>query len=351
MTTQASDVVRRLAEHAETVCRHYLSNGRRAGRYWIVGDVRNTPGRSMFVRLKGPAFGKGAAGKWTDAATGEHGDLLDLIRESCGLVDFHDVLGEARRFLGLPRLEVELLQKRMPSAPVGSPHAAQRLFAMSQPIGGTIAESYLRKRGITALPEADALRFHPNCYYRPGDDAPTEVWPALIAAVTDLAGTITGAHRTWLDPSGNDKAPLDTPRRAMGHLLGHGVRFGAVIDVMAAGEGVETILSLCCAVPGLPMVAALSASHLAAVLFPATLRRLYVARDRDPAGDVAVATLTDRAQSAGIEALTLTPALGDFNEDLRQLGVEELRAALRVQLALEDVSRSLMSIDAAGPAG
>ena len=192
----------------------------------------------------------------------------------------------------------------MPSAPVGSPHAAQRLFAMSQPIGGTIAESYLRKRGITALPEADALRFHPNCYYRPGNDAPTEVWPALIAAVTDLAGTITGAHRTWLDPSGNDKAPLDTPRRAMGHLLGHGVRFGAVIDVMAAGEGVETILSLCCAVPGLPMVAALSASHLAAVLFPATLRRLYVARDRDPAGDVAVATLTDRAQSAGIEALT-----------------------------------------------
>src|SRR5215472_12653268 len=66
MTTQASDVVRRLAEHAETVCRRYLSNGRRAGGYWIVGAVRNTPGRSMFVRLKGPAFGKGAAGKWTD---------------------------------------------------------------------------------------------------------------------------------------------------------------------------------------------------------------------------------------------------------------------------------------------
>ena len=103
MSTQASDLARRLAEHAETVCRHYLSNGRRAGRYWIVGDVRNTPGRSMFVRLKGPASGKGAAGKWTDAATGEHGDLLDVIRESCGLIDFHDVVGEARRFLSLPR--------------------------------------------------------------------------------------------------------------------------------------------------------------------------------------------------------------------------------------------------------
>ena len=66
MSTQASDLARRLAEYAETVCQHYLSNGRRIGRYWIVGDVRNTPGRSMFVRLHGPRTSKGGAGKWTD---------------------------------------------------------------------------------------------------------------------------------------------------------------------------------------------------------------------------------------------------------------------------------------------
>src|SRR4051794_11105614 len=77
MSTHLSDVTHRLAENAEAVCRHYLSSGRRVGRYWIVGDVRNTPGRSMFVRLTGFEFGKGAGGKWTDAATGEHGDLLD----------------------------------------------------------------------------------------------------------------------------------------------------------------------------------------------------------------------------------------------------------------------------------
>ena len=45
----------------------------------------------MFVRLTGPETGKGAAGKWTDSATGEHGDLLDVIRESCGLIDFKDI--------------------------------------------------------------------------------------------------------------------------------------------------------------------------------------------------------------------------------------------------------------------
>ncbi len=62
----ASELARRLARNAETVCRHYLTNGHREGRYWMVGDVRNTPGRSMFVRLIGPESGKGAAGKWTD---------------------------------------------------------------------------------------------------------------------------------------------------------------------------------------------------------------------------------------------------------------------------------------------
>jgi hypothetical protein len=347
MPSQAADLARRLARDAEAVCHRYLSNGRRRGRYWVVGDVANTPGRSLFVRLTGPDSGKGAAGKWTDAATGQHGDLLDLIALNRGLECLCDVLDEARSFLSLPWPQPPPVRYTRPATPMGSPESARRLFAISQPISGTIAEAFLRKRGITALHDAPALRFHPRCYYRPDADAPTEVWPALIAAVTDLAGSITGAHRTWLDPTGNDKAPVDTPRRAMGHLLGHGVRFGFATDVMAAGEGLETVLSLRSALPTLPMVAALSANHLAAILFPATLRRLYVARDRDPAGDFAVATLTERAQSAGIKALVLSPALEDFNEDLRCLGVDHLRAALRVQLAPEDVLRFLRSMEAA----
>ena len=82
MPRDASELARRLAREAEAVCRHYLSNGRRQGRYWTVGDVRNTPGRSMFVRLSGPDSGPGAAGHRTDAASAEHGDLLDVIRET-----------------------------------------------------------------------------------------------------------------------------------------------------------------------------------------------------------------------------------------------------------------------------
>src|SRR5690606_21313618 len=130
----------------EAVCRHYLSNGRRQGSYWLVGDVRNTPGRSMFVRLKDSP--KGPTGKWTDAATGEHGDLLDVIRESCSLADFKDVAEEARTFLSMPPPEPRPTAMRHAPSPHGSPEAARRLFAMSQPITGTLVESYFRKRGI-----------------------------------------------------------------------------------------------------------------------------------------------------------------------------------------------------------
>lgn len=338
----ASELAHRLGREAEAVCRHYLSNGRREGRYWMVGDVRNTPGRSMFVRLKGPESGKGAVGRWTDAATAEHGDLLDVIRESCGLIDFRDVADEARSFLSLPRPEPQPASPPLPGkAPPGSPEAARRLFAMARPMVGTVVEAHLRNRAIAALHDTASLRFHPRCYYRPEGDGPTETWPAMIASVTDLAGVQTGAHRTWLRPDGCGKAPVVTPRRAMGHLLGHGVRFGRAQDVLAGGEGIETVLSARSGLPHMPMIAALSAAHLAAILFPASLRRLYIVRDRDPAGTRARDLLVERASSAGIEAVVLSPVFGDFNEDLRRRGIEALRAALQVQMIPEDVSRFL----------
>ena len=104
MQDRAADLARRLAEQAGAVCRHYLSSGRREGRYWLVGDADNTPGRSLYVRLKPGDAGK-PAGKWTDAATGEHGDLLDIIARRERLTTLRDTLDEARRFLALPRAE------------------------------------------------------------------------------------------------------------------------------------------------------------------------------------------------------------------------------------------------------
>ena len=167
----------------------------------------------------------------------------------------------------------------------------------------------------------------------------------MIAAVTDLDGAITGVHRTWLDPRAVDKAPVAYPRRAMGHLLRNGVRFGAAGPVMAAGEGIETILSLRMALPVMPAIAGLSANHLAAIAFPPGLRRLYVARDDDPGGDGALKTLTERASEAGIEAVPLDSMLGDFNDDLRQFGLSRLQAHVGRQLSVADKGRFLLPLD------
>lgn len=333
-----ADLAGRLGREAEAVCRRYLSNGRRDGRYWLVGDVRNAPGRSLFVRLSGPEGGQGAAGRWSDAATGEHGDLLDVIRHACGLTRFTDVVDEAGRFLSLPPNEPEPPRHAMLLAPAGSPEAARRLFALARPIAGTLAERYLRARHLTALHETAALRFHPRCFYRT-DDGVSDTWPALIAAVTDRDGALTGVQRGWLARDGTGKALVATPRRALGELHGHAVRFGRVNDVMAAGEGVETVLSLRRVLPRLPVAAALSASHLAALRLPATLRRLYIARDDDPAGHRAAGILADRARAAGVEPVTLSPRRQDFNDDLRAFGAASLRAGLRTQIAAEDVAR------------
>ena len=345
MPDDASDIARRLADRAEAVCRNYLPAGRREGRYWMVGDIDNTPGRSLYVRLWANGDGK-VPGKWTDAATGEHGDMLDLIAASRKLATLRETLDEARYFLSLPPSEPALPRPRDPPAPTGSAEAARRLFAMSRPIPGTVAKAYLDNRALADLRGCTALRFHPRCWYRGDADDPRDrardAWPAMIAAVTDLHGTITGAHRTWLDPSGSDKTPVSTPRRAMGHLLGNAVRFGPAGDIMVAGEGIETLLSLRQIVPTLPMMAALSANHLAAIAFPLALRRLYIAQDNDAAGRRAVKTLTERAEAVGIEAFTLSSMFGDFNDDLRVLGRDALSGGLQAQLVPSDAARFLL---------
>jgi hypothetical protein len=337
--SQARDLACRLARDAEAVCRHYLSRGRRHGRYWVVGDASNNPGRSLYVRLTGPDCGPGAAGKWSDAATGEHGDLLDLIALNRDLPSLPDVIDEARRFLSLPRPSEPLRHAPMDAAPTGSSEAAQRLFRAGRPIACTLAEAYLRARAITAPLNWGALRYHPSVYYRDTEDAPLETWPALLAAVTDRDGTITGIQRTWLDPQHPRKAPVADPRRALGHLLGNGVRFGRVTDTLAAGEGLETMLALKSVLPMLPMIAGLSANHLAALDLSPAWRRLYVARDNDTAGLGAANRLHERGAAAGIDVRDLVPAHADFNLDLCRLGPAAMFEHLRGQFVPSDLER------------
>jgi hypothetical protein len=340
MYSETEDVIRALAENAESVCRAYLPAGRREGSYWIVGDLKNTPGRSLFVRLTGPASGPGAAGKFTDGATGEHGDLLDIIRERTGKSRFPDLLAEARAHLGRPQPVIpDAPAPKKAKAPGGTPAAAARLFAASMPVAGTLADTYLRARGITQGGVMSALRFHSKCWHRDEGQNSSLTRPAMIAAVTDGAGALQGVHRTWIAPDGQGKAAVETQRRAMGHLLGNAVRLTACDDILVVGEGIETMLSLVEAVPDLPVWAALSSGHLGAVRLPEGLQRLYIAIDRDPAGQRAAERLSTRATEVGIGCHVLEPRLGDFNDDLRAYGKEALRQHLAGQIGPEDRHR------------
>ena len=305
-----------LARCAEAVCRRYLPHGRRQGRYWVAGNLDGASGRSLFVRLAGP----GAPGKWTDAATGEHGDLLDLIRYRSGAPKLRAALAEARAFLAVPAPpDARMGDARDTSA------AARRLWRQCRAVEGTHAERYLRARGLSRCRFA-ALRFHPALRYRQNDTAGR--LPALVAAVTGDDGRVSGVQRTWLDARAPAKADLAAPRKALGRIHGHAVRFGTPESMLLVGEGIETVLSLVTAVPEITAAAALSAGSLGAFAPPPGVARLLIARDNDDEGAGAAERLARRCARAGVASAIIVPAGGDFNDDLLALGSATLAARL-----------------------
>lgn len=319
-TSTATAVSAALSAQAESVCRHYLPNGRREGRYWVVGDINGTRGKSLFIRLRGP----GRPGKWNDAATGQHGDLLDIIRLRSAGSTLRDALAEARSFLALPQPRAAADSDPAPDREPSD--AALRLWNLCKPIQGTHAEAYLQARGIRNCSH-DSLRFHPALHYRDRDAVRT--LPALVAAAADPRGRITGVLRTYLDPDRPAKARVPTPKKALGSIIGSTVRFdGPKPDAcIVAGEGVETVLSILTAYPGSAGAATLSAAGLGAFR-PPTGRRIAIARDRGPDGIAAAMRLAERCMKAGNSFRVLPPVLEDFNDDLVAFGPDGIRRSL-----------------------
>jgi len=104
------------------------------------------------------------------------------------------------------------------------------------------------------------------------------------------------------------------------------------------GEGLETVLSLRAVLPRMPVVAGLSANHLAALELPSGVQRLYIARDGDAAGTRAAERLRGRAEAVGVlEVRDLYPMDGDFNHDLGRLGAAWVSGHVAVQLDPADV--------------
>jgi len=316
-----------LAGDAEAFCLRYFPEGRRVGNYWQMADISGAKGRSLTIRLR--SFGDKQAGKWTDNATGQYGDLLDLLKYRLEPIPYPDLLREAADYLGERPAITET--ERQPHEPaIASNHQAKagcRLFSYGRPISNTLAACYLRGRDIARF--GSSLAFHPNVYLRGEGGSRLEI-PALLAAITDNTGKITGCSRIFLDLQTGGLADIDAPKRVIGRLYGNAIRFGRwqTATDLFAGEGLENTLSVGTVFPQAALAACLTANHLAAFDIPSSTERLWIVRDNDETGLRGANRLADRAQAVGVQPFVLASKREDFNDDLRADGVTILRQRL-----------------------
>ncbi|TMV89805.1 hypothetical protein FGG78_14130 [Thioclava sp. BHET1] len=327
-----ADLSADLADRAESFCRQYFPDGRKQGNYWQVGDTSGAKGQSLAIRLQ--VKGGRKAGSWTDYATGQYGDLIDLLQERLGSVTLKETLREARSFLGVapcPTMPREPRGVERPDAASSKRIArARKLFAAGKPVLGSLAVTYLQGRGITRL--GPALRYHPRVFLRQGEkdsDLPQRS-PALLAKITDNRGQITGCARTYLDPSTGRLAAIESPKRILGQLHGHAIRFwsGSPRSDLIVGEGLENTLSVGTALPEFDLASCLTATHLRLFIPPPGIKHIWIARDNDEAGRNASKRLRNQLESLGITCGDLVPDMGDFNDDLRAFGRDALRRSL-----------------------
>lgn len=186
-----------------------------------------------------------------------------------------------------------------------------RLWAQAQPVtDGDPVALYLRHRLGCRIEAPQCLRHHPGLDYR-HDGELVDRWPAMLGQLTTPTGQVIALHRTWLTPQGR-KAPAPGPVKKLtptaGPMAGACIRLAEPRQGrIGIAEGIETALAACCA-SGVPTVAAYSAGALAAWQWPASVRRVVVFADADPAGDDAADRLSQRARAAGLIVHVMTPS-------------------------------------------
>lgn len=253
---------------------------------------------------------------------GPCGRLLAHCKTGCS---FTDVLA-ALRCLGiieagrLPQTDhAELAHYQAEQRREAHKKARQALgiWTEAQPIGGTLAEIYLRGRGITC-PLPQTLRFHPECWH----GASAKRLPAMVAWIDGAEGF--AVHRTYLAADGSGKAQVAPAKAMLGAVAGGAVRLAEGHEALAVAEGIETALSLSCGLlsGAVAVWAGLSAFGMSGLHLPARPDKLIIAPDSDDsgAGLAAAHHLAERATALGWHAsLFPAPAGQDWNDVLKSM--------------------------------
>ncbi|MDO5643076.1 MAG: toprim domain-containing protein [Paracoccus sp. (in: a-proteobacteria)] len=238
-------------------------------------------------------------------ADAPNGKLLLNCKAGCSFSDVLQALRDRGMIGGRPvppdPAEIALREAQVKETEKKREGQALACWNAAQPIGGNIAETYLRGRGITCdLPAS--LRFLPDCWHASAKRA-----PAMIARVDGLPRF--AVHRTYLRGDGSGKADLDPPKAMLGSTMGGAVRITEAQGPLVVCEGLETALSLSSGLLRGPaqIWAALSASGMAGLRLPERTHRLTIAPDGDAAGRNAAHKLAERATALGW-AVSLLPA-------------------------------------------
>ena len=327
--SKAQSIAKKLKDQAPAIVSILLPNGKRAGNYWKAGDVNGNPGGSLFLNLN--------TGKWRDAATDEHGDLLDLIA-----VQNSATMGQAMKIASKMLGGVDMAPTRTASAPVlkirsaeASLKAVTGLWGRAKPLASDYAahgRAYLMRRGIpeSIIASVKDLRYMAAAWVHIDDVRHTK--PALIAAMRNSDGELTGLQRTFLDQNAPAKARMEYPRRGMGILNGSACWLKPQGSCLIIGEGIETSLSVLAAYPRAACAAAISSPHLQLVNIPKQYAKVLIVADRDKAGIHAAEELAERLKAEERQVMMVLPARGDFNDDLEADGIGAIRRQILQQI-------------------
>jgi hypothetical protein len=313
----AADIARLLAQKIDGLARDLLPNGHKEGAEWRCGWVAGEPGNSLGVHLPGAK-----AGIWCDFTTKESGDALDLIAAVNG-TDLKDAWIWAHQWLGLqidapaarsqqpssPRLQQPTAQKQKQNED-DNPERWQRPWHSAKPIAGTLAQIYLRARGLDFEdPDGEVLRFTPKHWRRNENDQP-EHHPALLGLLRDThTGEACGIHNIYLLPSGVDRLRDRKAKTTWGRKAGAAVMldpFYSPLYGLVIVEGIETSLSVLIAQLH-PVWAVCGAGSVAVFPVLGGIETLTIAADNDGPGQKAAATCAARWLEAEREVLIITP--------------------------------------------
>jgi len=194
---------------------------------------------------------------------------------------------------------------------------ASRIWEGGRPIAGTLAARHLSLRHVSPavpLPDASVARFR--------HDTPVSVYgragyrqPALLVAIRDKAGDLSGLEITYLSPSGRRAVNLRLNRKMVGETHPNtAMRIMPAAPSMLVAEGFFTTLSAMHLL-GRPGWALHSIRNLITWEPPAIVRDVLIAGDNG-AGEKAAVTLMARLSDRGVAAkVTLPPpSFDDWND-------------------------------------